>query len=335
MQLSAATVDDLMRKALTRLLVSRSTVPASRGVSTEIPAALLSLSNPRARLSRTENRSVLFSGLGELCWYLAGSNQLRFIEHYIPKYRQESSDGKTLPGAYGPRLLKTDGINQLEQISTLLRLKPTTRRAVIQIFDRRDIPSDARELPCTCTFQFLIRSRKLEMITTMRSNDAFVGLPHDFFTFTMLQEIVARKLGVEVGTYKHFVGSLHLYKKNFEAAQKYLDEGWQSTRPTMPPMPIGDPWPSINRLLKSEVKIRVSGDLSHIPKEPSPYWADLQRILAIFSLSKSSSETNRKKIRILRNSMHSKDFNTYIKKRVKKLEQAIAEAAIQLDLPGV
>ena len=59
----------------------------------------------------------------------------------------------------------------------------------------------------------------------MRSNDAFKGLPHDVFCFTMLQEIFARTLGVHVGVYKHAVGSLHLYDKDRQKANQYLKEG--------------------------------------------------------------------------------------------------------------
>ena len=60
----------------------------------------------------------------------------------------------------------------------------------------------------------------------MRLNDALVGLPHDVFCFTMLQEIVARSLSVELGGYKHAVGSLHLYKTHVDAAHQFLEEGW-------------------------------------------------------------------------------------------------------------
>jgi len=39
--------------------------------------------------------------------------------------------------------------------------------------------------------QFMVRRRRLHLLTNMRSNDAFIGLPHDIFAFTMLQEIMA------------------------------------------------------------------------------------------------------------------------------------------------
>ena len=47
----------------------------------------------------------------------------------------------------------------------------------------------------------------------------------------MIQEIVARSVGAEIGVYKHMVGSLHLYKKDREKAQQFLDEGFMGKHP--------------------------------------------------------------------------------------------------------
>ena len=79
----------------------------------------------------------------------------------------------------------------------------------------------------------------------MRSNDAFLGLPHDVFCFTMLQEIVARTLSIEVGNYKHVVGSLHLYEQRMRARD---DSSMRLAiaKIAMPPMPAGNPWPRLN-----------------------------------------------------------------------------------------
>ena len=54
------------------------------------------------------------------------------------------------------------------------------------------------------------------------------GPDHDVFAFTMLQEIMARSLGVEVGTYKHAVGSLHLYEDDRQKAQQFDSRGLQA-----------------------------------------------------------------------------------------------------------
>jgi len=98
MYISAHTLDDLLHRVLQKLLTSKSRVRASRGGNVEIAGALLQLTNPRARLSRSESKRVLFSGLGELMWYLAGSNRLDFIEYYVSRYAKESEDGVTVPG---------------------------------------------------------------------------------------------------------------------------------------------------------------------------------------------------------------------------------------------
>src|SRR5690606_31709579 len=87
MHISAHTLDDLLRRLLPRLLDSGARITASRGKTTELTGVQLNLSNPRARLSRAENRRVFFSCLGELLWYLDGSRALDFIEYYVPRYR--------------------------------------------------------------------------------------------------------------------------------------------------------------------------------------------------------------------------------------------------------
>src|SRR4029453_8927030 len=94
---------------------------------------------------------------------------------------------------------------------------------------------------CTSTLQFVIRDHRLNLMTTMRSNDAYFGLPHDIFCFTMLQDLIARSLDIELGTYVHSVGSLHVYEEKIDFVSRYLDEGWQQSM-EMPPMPPGDPW---------------------------------------------------------------------------------------------
>ena len=95
----------------------------------------------------------------------------------------------------------------------------------------------------------------------MRSNDSYIGLPHDFFAFTMIQEIVARTLDCGLGAYKHFVGSLHLYEDDLDSAQGYINEGLQPTTAAMPAMPRGDPWKVIDVLLPIWTWAEVSANL--------------------------------------------------------------------------
>jgi thymidylate synthase len=334
MYLSDTTLDDLMLRVFQRLLDTKRHIHPTRGEATELTGVLLQLTNPRARLSRTETKGKLFSCLGELFWYLAKTNDVKFITHYVSRYKDESDDGRVVYGGYGPRLFSMDGCHdQIHNVTTLLRKHPDSRRAVIQLFDAADIDSTERrhkEIPCTCTLQFMIRQRRLHMFTNMRSNDAYVGLPHDIFVFTMLQEIVARSLGIEVGKYKHFAASLHLYKKDAVGARRYLEEGWQSTVHCMPPMPAGDPWASIALAVKAERAIRLKGR-QDIPKlNLDNYWKDLLRLLEIFAHSKFHDG---KSIARLKRTMSVRIYDIYIEqKRQTALKRAKRSDPEQLGL---
>jgi thymidylate synthase len=307
--ISAPTVDDLLRRVLEKLVDSNNRIKPSRGAATELTGVLLEITNPRARLSRTETKGKLFSCLGELCWYLAKTNELSFIAHYLSHYREESDDGHTVYGAYGPRLFNMRRNDQIGNVIDLLRRKPTSRQAVIQLFDAADIAKNRKGIPCTCTFQFLIRDRRLHMLTNMRSNDAFLGLSHDIFSFTMLQEIVSRTLSVEIGTYKHAVGSLHLYDRNKQAARRYLEEGWQSTTICMPPMPPGDPWNSIGKVLRAEREIRLNRTVNVHDLGVEDYWTDLVCLLQIYGHYKRHEG---RKIEPLRKALFSRVYDTFV-----------------------
>lgn len=281
MHISAETLDDALLQLYPILLArSKDSVTASRGETAEIIGALIEITNPRARLSRSETRGKLYSSLGELLWYLSKENRLDFIVEYVSRYKDETEDGVTIYGGYGPRLFGP-AVDQVKNIIELLRERPTSRRAVIQIFDKTDIATPHKEIPCTTTLQFFVRDSRLDMVVTMRSNDAYFGLPHDVFCFTMLQEIIARSLGNDVGIYRHFAGSLHIYKERWDDAQNFVNEAYQQ-RIAMPEMPAEDPWPSISIILGAEQRIRAGEPFDVSTLGLSDYWCDLVRILQIF-----------------------------------------------------
>ncbi|MFL6629775.1 MAG: thymidylate synthase [Vitreoscilla sp.] len=308
-------MDDLLFKVYGLILRRGKHIEPSKGPASEITGALLKLSAPRVRLSRTESRGNLFSCIGELLWILAGTNRLDFIQYYLKDYDQFSDDKKTIFGAYGPRIFGQSPDNQVARVIELLRAKPDSRQAVIQLFDRTDTIEVHKDVPCTCTLQLLLRDRRLHMIASMRSNDAWLGLPHDVFTFTMLQELMARSLGVELGEYKHSVGSLHIYDEHAEKATTFLDEGWQPHR-TMSPMPKGDPWEAVKRLVALERRVRQGKADDEDPRQSmDPYWADLVTLLMIYKASRPPN--NRNEVARLRRRLSDDVYTMYINKRNK------------------
>jgi len=317
----ADTLDDVMRRVFRKLLTDGRAINPSRDPAVEVAATLLHLTNPRARLSRSESRGRIFSALGELLWYLAKTDALDFIRYYIPEYEESSDDGKTIHGAYGPRLFNDNGIDQIANVIAVLRNRADSRRAVIQLFRATDISHPYKDVPCTCSMQFMLRGGQLDLVTTMRSNDAYLGLPHDIFCFTMLQELVARSVRAEVGQYYHMIGSLHLYDKHREGARLYLREGWQATTRAMPPMPTGTPWRSIERLRIAERAIREGRKITigHLHN----YWKDLVRLLKIFRLSQQGKPA---RIAQLKRQMNSPAYAPYIETRQQLAETRATES---------
>ena len=155
--------------------------------------------------------------VGELLWYLSGNNDLSAIQKYTPNWDRMSDDGETVNSNYGFLMKHYYGFDQLKMCEDILRKDPNSRQAVIHLKPARNvIDNPTKDLPCTTTLQFFIRNNKLYMTTYMRSNDLWMGFPYDVFQFTCVQIYLAMVLNVDLGTYTHIAGSLHLYKRNYK-----------------------------------------------------------------------------------------------------------------------
>ena len=173
------------------------------------------------------------------------------------------------------------------------------------------------------------------MATYMRSNDAYVGLPHDIFAFTMLQELIARSIDAELGSYHHMAGSLHLYDKKRALASAYVDEGCQPTVDiAMPRMPTGDPWPGLNQLVSAEALIRTTGSAQSIEMPPDDYWADLVRLLIGYRLLSDDKVKDALKLRAeLKSNLYGIYF-TRLKDRKQKKKNSFVPQQMELPTEG-
>ena len=147
-------------------------------------------------------------------WYLTGDpkiSTLGDIYGKIPQIwkRMANSLGQ-VNSNYGYQWERND---QLESIITHLRVNPNSRRAAISIYDAKEIHKYANDTPCTYAVQFTILNNKLNMCVTMRSNDLWYGFCNDQYCFSKLQQLVAERLDIQIGTYYHFAHNLHLYNK--------------------------------------------------------------------------------------------------------------------------
>lgn len=251
-----------------------------------------SLKNPRARhcLSPVRRQNIVFN-YAEALWYLSGRNDLDFIAYYAPRMRRYSADGVSLPGTgYGKKLFSFGdrSIDQIERaIDVLSRDDADSKRVFIQIFDaNEDIYRRNIDVSCTLGLQVLLRDGALHLIAYLRANDAFIGFLSDVFSFTMIQEYLAARLGVPMGSYHHLVGSLHIYEENLGTVDDLLEE-W-------PAREIIDDLPAMPRtsreeladILAIEAAIRAEDVTFYHLQSMSlaPYWRE---VLSLFALYRS------------------------------------------------
>lgn len=179
----------------------------------EILNAVTIITDPTRGIVNSNIRKMpMRYALGELMWYLSGSNSVKDISKFSKVWEKLSDDGETVNSAYGYRIFDKFGFDQWEWVKQELRDNPMSRRAVIHIKDPSNVPT--KDMPCTCLLQFLLRDGALHLTVYMRSNDIWMGFPYDVFSFTAMQIKMAFELGVDIGTYTHIAGSLHLYKRD-------------------------------------------------------------------------------------------------------------------------
>jgi len=190
-----------------------------RGMETkEISPFMVQIQNPRDRTFYDEIRNINIGfSIAEWLWIVTGRNDVEMLSFYNSNMKKYSDNGKTFHGAYGRRLI-TEDCNQFDQVIEKLKSDKDSRQAVMTIFDAKQDFVKTKDVPCTVDFQFFNRNDKLNMIVHMRSNDVYFGFPNDVFNFTMIQEMIAHEIGIDVGTYTHIANSFHLYKEHFEKA---------------------------------------------------------------------------------------------------------------------
>ncbi len=278
-------IDAIQRWAFDKLL-NHGHSSAPRGIRTqEVLGYTFTLTRPRARVIQAPARRWSFPlAIGEFCWHISASNDVRSLEYYAPRWQKFAAKDQTIRGScYGRRIFYPDasGNSRWEKLIDLLEHDPSSRRGVIDLCDSHVLSPDELDVSCTSTLQMLAREGRLHLIVQMRSNDVVWGLPYDIFLFTMLQEMLALRLGLGLGVYIHSVGSLHLYEKHFKLAENVLSD----PPPNTIEMPKMTSISSLNSFIEAERKIR-RGD----PRPPLDlYWETLALALEDFSKSRKLS----------------------------------------------
>lgn len=241
-------VNHLYLQAMTNLLMAP--IQPSRVEATkELTHVMFQLNNPRQRLITMRDINPAFAFV-EVLWIMAGGNNVKYLEFWNKRMRN-FADGDLLYGAYGARLgchhfwedtnfsSTAPGLsealyipnstesswNQLQLVKETLERKSSSRQAVLQIWNViDDLPVSwgaerAKDIPCNIMSHLLVRDNHLHWLQVMRSNDAVWGFPYNIIQWTMLQEIVAGWLGLELGPFVLVSDSFHIYEKHWNSIE--------------------------------------------------------------------------------------------------------------------
>jgi thymidylate synthase len=161
----------------------------------------------------------------EALWITDGSDRLEHHHEIAKKLALYSDDGRTLNGAYGPRIMP-----QVPYVVDALVKDRDTRQAALTVWTPRRAGDVSKDVPCTVAMVFGIRDGQLHCHAFMRSSDVWMGLPYDIFSFSMVSALVACQVNallhpkphISLGRLTITAASSHLYQRDVPAADVIL-----------------------------------------------------------------------------------------------------------------
>lgn len=185
------------------------------GPVVSIPAPfMLEIERPDQRVIFDAHRDANpFFHLFEAIWMFAGRDDIEWIGQFNSNFKNYAEVNGRLYGAYGYRWRKLFGIDQIKEVVHLLTMNPNTRRAVMTMWSApHDLGINTKDHPCNTHIYFRVVRGKLDMTVCNRSNDLIWGMfGSNIVHMTMLQELVARAVGIPMGYYYVFTNNLHVY----------------------------------------------------------------------------------------------------------------------------
>jgi thymidylate synthase len=132
-------------------------------------------------------------------------------------------DGANALGhSYAKLMRGPGGRHDLEDIISLLRAEPASKRAVLTLCGLGD-----GKVPCINTIQFLVRDSALRTIYFARGQDAFKKFYADALCLAKMACRVADALGLPADAVSGFIGSSHVYYEDRLAIDNFLERGHQ------------------------------------------------------------------------------------------------------------
>ncbi|MFH5882594.1 thymidylate synthase [Liberiplasma polymorphum] len=150
------------------------------------------------------------------------------LDAFIEKIKNDENFAQKhgdLGPVYGKQWRSFEGketvVDQLKWLIEEIKTNPNSRRLIVNswnppLIDKMALP------PCHMMFQFYVSNGKLSCQLYQRSADAFLGIPFNIASYSLLTMMVAQATGLEVGEFIHTMGDAHIYQNHLEQVHLQL-----------------------------------------------------------------------------------------------------------------
>lgn len=153
--------------------------------------------------------------------FFKGETQKEFVEK-IRKNKEFAKKFGNLGPVYGKQWRDFDGVDQLQDVINQIKTNPNSRRLIVCAWN----PVDVKNMllpPCHSLFQFYVEDNKyLSCELYQRSADAFLGVPFNIASYSLLVYIIASMCNLKPKEFIHSFGDLHIYSNHLKQVKTQL-----------------------------------------------------------------------------------------------------------------
>jgi thymidylate synthase len=182
----------------------------------------------------TTKKVHLKSVIHELLWFLKGDTNISYLkENNVSIWDEWADDDGNLGPVYGKQWRSWEtpegrSIDQLQDVLTLLKQSPDSRRIIVSAWNPADLTKMALQ-PCHALFQFYVAppqdgkaKGKLSCQLYQRSADVFLGVPFNIASYALLTLMIAQECDLEAGDFVWTGGDTHIYSNHLEQVNLQL-----------------------------------------------------------------------------------------------------------------
>jgi thymidylate synthase len=178
---------------------------------------------PLVTTKKIHLRSVIY----ELLWFLRGDTNIKYLNDNGVTIWDEWADASgELGPVYGKqwRAWQTEQgktIDQITEVIEKIKTDPSSRRLIVSAWNVGELAKMALP-PCHLLFQFHVADNKLSCLLYQRSADAFLGVPFNIASYSLLTQMIAKLCGLEAGEIVWAGGDCHIYNNHLKQVDLQL-----------------------------------------------------------------------------------------------------------------